>query len=284
VLAAFDKLLTDLALTDDQVKVASARHTTIRDFLKTHFTVLDDPAPSLTGSYSRKTIIRQERDIDIMAAFSVEKYWSNYKSNSNALVYLVREALNKQYGKSDVSTSGAAVLMQMTVFNVDVVPVFKREGGGYLVGNGAHGWKATNPPEHFEIMEKRNKADPALKPLVKIMKYWNLVNAAKLESFHLEMAIEQMWRSEKIGLYPDAVMRTLKVLAPWIKGTVNDPWGPGGRIDGYLDDELRTAAQAMAWADAEGSAKAEAFRGRGDERGAFAEWQKVFRNQFSAYG
>ncbi len=282
VLAAFDQLLTDLTLTDEQVKTAVARHTTLRDFLKGRFTLAEDPM--LTGSYSRKTLVRQERDIDVMAVFDVEKYWKNYEQNSNALVYLVREALNKQYGKSDVSASGAAVLMQMTVFNVDVVPVFRRKGGGYLVSDGAHHWKATNPPYHYELMEQRNKADARLKPLVKLLKYWNIVNDAKLESFHLEMAVEQMWRKEKIGAYPDAMMQTLQVLASYIKGPVNDPWEPGGRIDGYLSTEVRDKARAMASSDAGASSKAETLRISGNEAGAFEQWQVVFRKQFPAYG
>jgi hypothetical protein len=281
VLAAFDQLFMDLALTEDQVKVAAARHTALRDFLKGRFTLAKDPW--LTGSYSRSTIVRQERDIDVMAAFSVDQYWKNYEKNSNAFVYIVREALNKQYGKSDVSTSGAAVLMQMTTFNVDVVPSFMRTGDGFLISNGDHGWKATNPPYHAELMANRNKADARLKPLVKLLKYWNIVNDAKLESFHIEMAVEKMWRNLTLGQYPAAVAATLKVLPSYIE-SMNDPWEPGGRIDLYLASADREKAKQMATSDAASAAKAEVLRAAGDERAAFEQWQVVFRKSFPAYG
>jgi hypothetical protein len=285
VLAAFDELLTRLALTDEQTKVASARHTNLRDFLSGRFTLnQEDNNPWLTGSYSRQTIIRQDRDIDIMAAFSVGKYWDTYKSKSAAMVQLVRDALDKQYGASKVSSSGAAVVMDMTTFNVDVVPVFPRNGEGYLVSNGSNGWKATNPPFHFRLMRDRNGKDTSLKPLVKIMKFWNQCNDELLESFHLEMMIERMWREHNIGSSPHGVAETLRVLPGWINDTFNDPWEPGGRIDIYLADADRKKAVEHASADAASSAEAEKLRNAGNDAAAFDYWQKVFRKQFPAYG
>ncbi len=281
VLAAFDQLLTDLALTEDQMKVAVTRHGTLRAFLKDRFALAEDPW--LTGSYSRQTIVRQDRDIDVMAAFSVGKYWTNYENNSNAFVSLLREALNKQYGRSDVSTSGAAVVMAMTVFNVDVVPAFKRTGGGYLISDGADRWKPTNPPSHAQLMKDRNTADPRLKPVVKLVKYWNIVNDAKLESFHIEMALEKMWRNGTIGQYPKALVETFKVLSGYIE-TMNDPWDAGGRIDTYLSAVDRAKAKQMVASDVATAGKAEVLRAGGDERGAFEQWQVVFRRAFPAYG
>jgi hypothetical protein len=285
ILAAFDELLTRLALTDEQTKVASARHTNLRDFLSGRFTLnQEDNNPWITGSYSRQTIIRQDRDIDIMAAFSVGKYWDTYKSKSAAMVQLVRDALDKQYGASKVSSSGAAVVMDMTTFNVDVVPVFPRNGEGYLVSNGSNGWKATNPPFHFRLMRDRNGKDTSLKPLFRIMKFWNQCNDELLESFHLEMMIERMWREHNIGSYPHGVAETLRVLPGWINDTFNDPWAPGGRIDTYLSDADRKKAAGHASADAASSAEAEKLRTAGNDAAAFDYWQKVFRKQFPAYG
>lgn len=282
VLAAFDQLLTDLELTDDQQKIGAIRQTALRDFLKGRFKLAEDPV--LVGSYSRRTIVRRDRDIDIMVSMDVSTYWKTYEQNSSGLVYQVREALNKQYGKSDVSTSGAAVVMQTSMFNVDVVPVFRRNGGGYLLADGAKRWKATNPPYHYDLMETRNKADPNLKPLVKLVKYWNIVNDARLESFHLEMAVEQMWRKGKIGPYPQALAQTLKVLPAYVQGPVSDPWDAGGRIDGYLTDDTRKRALQMASSDTTSSANAEALRAQGNERAAFEQWQVVFHKGFPAFG
>lgn len=282
VLAAFDELLARLALTPDQEKTASTRHTNLRDFLEARFTLLE--RPWLTGSYSRQTIVRQDRDIDVMACFSHEKYWEIYRKKSSGLVYLLREALNNEYGSSDVSSSGAAVVMKMSVFDVDVVPVFQRDGGGYLVADGSNGWKSTNPRAHAKLMAERNAQDSRLKPTVKLMKYWNLCNDELLESFHLEMMIEQMWRSLTISSYPHGVKGTLGALGSWIDGTTNDPWAPGGRIDTYLSSNVRSNASQNARSDAKSSADAEDLRKAGKEAAAFERWQDVFRKQFPAYG
>lgn len=287
VLAAFDELLTRVALTPDQAAVGSTRQTNLREFLATRFALYAEelsPNPWLIGSYSRDTILRQERDIDIMVSLSPAKYWDTYRSDSSALVYLVRNALNKEYAKSDVTSSGAAVVMEMSVFNVDVVPVMPRDGGGYLVANGQNGWKATNPNVHFALLRDHNKQDNRLKPLVKLMKYWNLCNDGLLESFHLEMMVEQMWRDVSIGSYPHGVKETLRVLTTSIANSYNDPWASGGRIDGYLTTDNRNKVLDHARKDAASSATAETLRNEGEDQSAFDYWQAVFRHQFPAYG
>lgn len=282
VLTAFDELLTRLALTDNQRQVASTRQNRLRDFLRQRFELVDDPW--LTGSYSRQTIVRQDRDIDVMASFSVSRYWSSYEHNSVGFVQLVRDALNREYGSSDVSRSGAAVVMRMEVFNVDVVPVFARQGDGFLLSNGVSRWKATNPPFHFKLMEDHNTRDPRLKPLVKLMKFWNICNDALLESFHLEMMIERMWQSGTIDSYPDGVKETLRVLPVWLRESFSDPWADGGLIDGYLTPQARAKAIQFAEADAAASARAETLRRQGDDEAAFDSWQTIFRFEFPAYG
>src|SRR5438046_2526537 len=80
VLLGFDELLTRLALTQPQIDVAVARHTSLRDFLNSRFKLSKEAW--LTGSYSRKTIVRQDRDIDIAAGFSVSEYWNKYEGQS----------------------------------------------------------------------------------------------------------------------------------------------------------------------------------------------------------
>jgi len=174
--------------------------------------------------------------------------------------------------------------MEMTVFNVDVVPVFPRQSGGYLVAGGTGAWKPTNPNVHYNLMENHNEQDGMLKPLVKLMKYWNLCNGALLESFHLELMVEQMWRGVSIGSYPHGVAETLAVLVTYIPNAFNDPWPSGGRVDAYLSTDNRSKVLGYAKSDAASAARAEESRRNGDDRGAFDHWQKVFANQFPAYG
>ena len=287
VIAGFDELLTRVALTADQRSVGSSRQTSLRNFLKDRFTLYaaePDPNPWLIGSYARNTILRQERDIDIMVSLSPTKYWETYANNSSGLVGLVRNALNKEYSKSEVSSSGAAVVMEMSIFNVDVVPVFPRNGGGYLVADGQGKWKSSNPNFHFNLMLDHNKQDDRLKPLVKVAKFWNLCNDSLLESFHLEAMIEYMWRGISIGSYPHGLKETLRVLAAYLPSGFIDPWEPGGRIDLYLSAEKRKKVVGFASTDAASAARAEELRTHGNDQAATDEWQKVFRKEFPAYG
>jgi hypothetical protein len=287
VVAGFDELLTRVALSADQRSVGSSRQTSLRNFLKDHFTLYaaePDPNPWLIGSYARNTILRQERDIDIMVSLSPTKYWETYANNSSGIVGLVRNALNKEYSKSEVSSSGAAVVMEMSIFNVDVVPVFPRDGGGYLVADGHGKWKSSNPNFHINLMLDHNKQDERLKPLVKVAKFWNLCNDSLLQSFHLEAMIEYMWRGVSIGSYPHGLKETLRVLAAYLPRGFIDPWEPGGRIDLYLSAENRKKVVGFALADVASAARAEELRTQGNDRAATEEWQKVFRKEFPAYG
>jgi hypothetical protein len=123
-----------------------------------------------------------------------------------------------------------------------------------------------------------------LKPLVKLLKYWNICNDHLIASFHLEMMIEKMWRNVSIGNQPHGLKETLRVLAGYLPNTFDDPWAPGGRIDSYLVGEKLKKATAYAQNDAASAKAAEELRSSGNDRAAFDQWKKVFRGQFPAYG
>lgn len=78
--AAFEELLGRLRLTDRQKEVARGRVNHLRGFFDNNYEVAK--SAWAIGSYGRETIIRPERDIDVMVALSVSAYWSTYQSDS----------------------------------------------------------------------------------------------------------------------------------------------------------------------------------------------------------
>ena len=102
VSAGFVELLGRLALTDQQEFTASTRATGIKDFLAANLTMAER---ALTiGSYRRGTLIRPERDIDILAPLSYSTYKSSYDNDSRGLLYYVRDKLKAGYSTTRVSS------------------------------------------------------------------------------------------------------------------------------------------------------------------------------------
>jgi hypothetical protein len=285
VTAAFDELLGRLRLTDRQKEVARGRVNHLREFFDNNYDVAKSAWP--IGSYGRETIIRPERDIDVMVALNVSAYWSTYESDSAKFLRWIHDGLNREYSDTRVSTRQIAVVIELGEdLQVDLVAGFHRKGGGFLIPNGSGGWMSTNPPFHDELMEKANlRLDSSLKPVVRLMKEWNRQNLGYLQSFHMEMVVERVWRSASGRLtLAHAVAETLRCAPGWLRKRFADPWMPTQYIDDYLDLTRREAAAKMLEQDAANSKRAREAEARGDHRTAIAEWSKVFPKEFPAYG
>lgn len=85
VTAGFDELLQRQRLTDAQAKTAKTRVESLASFFNTNFSMAT--APYAIGSYARGTLYASERDIDLLAPFSVSEYWDRYKSDSRSFLY-----------------------------------------------------------------------------------------------------------------------------------------------------------------------------------------------------
>ncbi len=278
VLPGFDELLSRLELTPEQQARASSSQEHLRSILDGKFML--DRKPVLIGSYARHTQIRTERDIDLLVVLADDPHWKTYQYRSASLVRDLRKMIKKSYPKTKLSHDEVAVVMEMDVLNFDVVPAFA-SADYFVVPNGDRGWQATNPLHHIELMQERNKKDARLKPLVKILKYWNKRNDSRFRSLHLEMAAERIWRGRTIPDYPGAIAMTLTYLRSLLDHQpFPDPWPQGGRLDGYFGLFGRGSAKDLAAKDGRTAVRAEALRLSGREAAALSCWQTVFAGEF----
>ena len=285
VTQAFSQFRAQLMLTSRQKDVAAGRIRHLRDVFDQDFVVAKKPWA--IGSYGRETIIRPERDIDVMVALSVPDYWRRYEKNSAAFLRFVRDRLDKRYPGTKVSTRQIAVVLALGEgLQVDVVPGFRRTGGGFLIPNGRGRWLATNPPYHDRLMERANlRLVGRLKPLARLIKAWNVSNGRDLRSFHLEMIVEQMWRRpRKVPVFQEAVAKSLAVAAAWVKPRFPDPWKRDQMIDDYLTPARRKQAMRKLNEDAARAKRAREAEARGNHKSAIKDWGIVFYDQFPSYG
>ena len=153
---------------------------------------------------------------------------------------------------------------------------------GFYLPNGRGGWQTTNPPFHQKLMSDADaRLDGKLKPLVRLMKLWNLREHGRLRSFHLEMMVERAWRNERqVPALPVAMAKTLDAVSRLAGRSFNDPWADGGRIDDYLAADRRRIVVKSLQDDAQKARKALEFARVGNEALAFERWSVIFGHDF----
>jgi hypothetical protein len=287
VAAAFTDLQSRIALTAAQKSIASGRLANLQAFFAANYAVATPPWA--IGSYGRETIIRPERDIDIMVALSVPAYWGRYEQDSRVFLRWLRDGLNQRYANTRVGVRQVAVHLALGEgLEVDLVPGFHRTGGGFLIPDGNGRWQATNPPFHDRLMTEANaRTAYQLKPLVRVMKAWNVWgNGARLASFHLEMIVERVWqKATSLPSMPNAVAATLETAAGWVRASHPDPWAASGRnLDAYLSSDTRAAVAKTMDEDGARARAAIEYVAAGRTAAAFDRWAIVFNHEFPTFG
>lgn len=279
----FDRLRSNLEITDLQSTTVSTRQTNVRAAVERGLTVLNS---FLAGSYARSTMIGplKEADLDIVMVL----HPSYYAVNSPAsLLAKVRDALRQTYPSTpSISPNGQAVTITFTDFKVDVVPAFHRQGGGYLIPNTNAGtWISTDPTVHATVLTAANNAHNGdLVPLVKMMRAWNRINNRGFVGFYLELMTTQILTNVTISNSPSGMRYVFKHGQEKVKLKQIDPAGFNNQVNGLrtvptVDEAI--ARFAMAYNTA---LRAEQLAQVGRIREATDEWRKIFGDYFPSYG
>jgi hypothetical protein len=298
--AAFNALLADLKLTAAQRHLVNGRLRHLGSVFESYET---SRPPVVIGSYGRGTVIRRERDIDVMVVLAAKPYEARFRGSSQTdVLYWLRNALKAEYPNTKVSTRKVALCLDLGAgFGVDLIPVFDvaevaalhllfrflgapSGAKGFYLPNGRGGWHKTNPPFHQNLMSDADtRLNGKLKPLVRLMKLWNLREHGRVRSFHLEMMVERAWHNQKqIPALPLAMAATLEGVARLAGQSFSDPWSDGGRLDDYLDATRRRTVVKSLQDDAQKARKALEFARAGNEAAALERWSVIFGHDFPA--
>ncbi len=280
---SFDRFRSNLEITTLQQTTVSDRQQAVRDAVARRLTVVDS---FVTGSYRRHTMISplKQADVDVFVVLDPSYYALDGYAT---LLDRVRRVLLETYSTTPkISRNGQAVTITFTDFVVDVVPGFKREGGGYLIPSTTEKrWIPTTPKVHETFIASANTAHAAdLVPTIKMIKAWNREISSGFRSFYLELMVEKVLRGVTISDFPSGCRYVFEMGRDAVKYKVADPAGFGNKIDPLAS--VNTVADAVsrfetAYARAQ---KAEAFARAGNVADAVGEWRKVFGDYFPAYG
>jgi hypothetical protein len=272
---AFDKLKSNLEITQTETDLAVTRHNLIREHIEASWTLVEH---FLTGSYDRQTKTKKLKDVDIFVVIDPGGPQGRLaQGTGTAAISALREVLSTRW--SDLETDEHVVIVNYAgedVASYEVAPVFPRKGGGYLMPNGAT-WMATDPTKHKSLVTAKNKkCDDKFVPFVKMVKGINReANDAIQPSFLLEV-MGLALTLEPFGRYRDEIRFFLASAADRMVEDWPDPVGLGPDVNAGIpkvgrESLARTVRGWLAFAE-----EALLLESDGKERAAVEKWRKLF--------
>lgn len=185
--------LANNAIIRDQAKAAIQRSLdTLQLRLKTHFGKQLDSG-IIFGSYSRGTILPRsmdtQSDVDYMVIFA--------DTDLRPQTYLdrLRSFADANYSRSELEQSHPTFVLSLNHIRFELVPAVRGWLGGIKIpakSSDYQDWMDTDPKGFNEKLVAANQAHGNLiKPLVRVMKYWNATSGYPFESHALEQKVAE---------------------------------------------------------------------------------------------
>ena len=289
---AFNQFAATITPTETQQATTRGRRDKAQEVLKDAFAGSNMPLlkTKLIGSAGRNTIIRPIDDVDVFAVFDDSVVWNEYQYDAKKLLYRVRDALNAKYGVK-VGSRGQAVRLFFTDSpNVEIVPAFAVETGGYVIASGnpapswlfGNTWQMTDPYVHESFLSQRNtELGSNLKRLTRFLKRWNAVHSRRFSSFHLELLVQASFGSLSANSRENC-HRFFEWAPQYL--AVQDPAGYSGSMMANVDYARRSAMTTALRTGYEQSGRALDAENAGDPAEAIRLWRIIFGDEFPVYG
>lgn len=146
------------------------------------------------GSFVRGTklpkSIDADTDIDYMVVFDSSRF------KPQTYIEKIREFANKYYKYSPVHQDHPTMVIELGNVRFEITPAVKMYGASYPRYNipapqqSFLQWIDTYPEEiEHSLNEANRRSDCMLKPLIRLLKYWNVKNGKILTSFKIEQYV-----------------------------------------------------------------------------------------------
>jgi hypothetical protein len=240
---ALQAIIEKIALSQAERDEASRQQNVVRDALRYYLPEIQQDF--LTGSYARHTAIRPLEDIDM---FVVLPEYPTLSRSPQAAVERVLHALERGYPSHAPRMQRRSVNIQFAQSGIgyDVVPALDAGNGVFHIPDrGRGGWIRSAPKRHMDLSTSANqRAGDKLKPLIKLIKYWNRANHKPLRSFHLEvMAYEALHQPPQS--YAEGLLTVFRHLSARVERPLADPSGVGPDIDEGMTSADRAHAARL---------------------------------------
>lgn len=194
------------------------------------------------GSSTRGTILPRKADsnsdIDYMIVFNT------LDGQKKPQTYLdrLKTFAEKKYSTSEIFQSHPTIVLSLNHIKFELVPAI--DNYGYQIPSPASSWTewtSTNPLEaNKQIIEKNKAENNQIKPLVRLVKYWNATQGHPYTSFSLEQYIvnKYFWSCTSLKDY---------FYAFW--SDFNCPYDTANYIKEKVERAKKYAAQAKKYED-----------------------------------
>lgn len=143
------------------------------------------------GSYTRNTILPrsmdERSDIDYMVVFK------NDDITPQSYLNRLKKFVESYYSSSEIKQSHPTIKLNLNHITFELVPALEKFWSGYqipLKSESADTWISTNPNAfNSELTNKNTSHGYLIKPLTRLVKYWNAQNGYVYESYLLEQSI-----------------------------------------------------------------------------------------------
>lgn len=223
---------SNLILTKSENDSISTSISTLKKRLKEYFgsNLLDH---FMFGSNTRGTILPRKvdpnSDVDYMLVFDNSE---NIKPQS--FLNRVRKFAESKYSTSEIYQSHPTIVLELNHIKFELVPAYGAFLGYYIPekGNWGDSWIYTNPTEINKSLTDKNVSNNFLiKPLVRLLKYWNatsrVYSSYKLEEYVINQYywtqnIKEMLYSVVDSLGTGNLSQTNKTKVDRLKKIVNE--------------------------------------------------------------
>lgn len=180
-------LASNLVLTSNEKNSISISIDTIENRLKKYFGNKIKKS-FIFGSYTRQTILPRkadkQSDIDYMIVFENN---NNYKPQT--FLERLKRFANKYYSTSEIFQSHPTMVLELNHIKFELVPAYHEIIFTYIPAPSSNfeNWMTTEPKKLKNKVENANKNNNfKIKPLIRLMKYWNAKNDYVYNSHELE--------------------------------------------------------------------------------------------------
>lgn len=154
------------------------------------------------GSYDRDTILPRKyddgSDVDYMIVF---KNPNNYQPET--FRGWLKKFAEDKYTRSEIYLDYPTTVLELSHIKFELVPAIKPMWGTYMIPDNTtifSKWQSTNPFTLKNTITEANKINHNIRPLIRVMKYWNVLNGKPYASYELEQKIANMpfWYSKNL--------------------------------------------------------------------------------------
>ena len=183
-------LASDLVLSENEKSSISNSITTLSSRLSGYF------GSGVTsqfqfGSSTRGTILPRKADsnsdIDYMVVFDT----SDGQKKPQTYLDRLRRFAEAKYSTSEISQSSPTIVLSLNHIRFELVPAIYNYG--YQIPSPASSWSdwmSTDPSGTNDALQSKNKSENyQIKPLIRLLKYWNTRKGHPFTSFSLEQYV-----------------------------------------------------------------------------------------------